>query len=74
MLEAALDLLLALCAADGGALAVLCQLGFIPAVLRFALPSNPIGLRHQVRRACCFGWLAGWFRWVDQLVGALVGG
>ncbi len=48
VLEAALDLLQLLAAADGEALSGCCRLGFIPAVLRFALPSTPIDLRLQV--------------------------
>ena len=48
VLEAALDLLLVLAAADADVLLACCRLGFIPAVLRFALPSTPIDLRLQV--------------------------
>lgn len=57
VLEAALDLLLLLAAADEAALASCCRLGFIPAVLRFALPSTPIDLRLQVWAAASAG---GW--------------
>ena len=49
MLDAALSLLLALCTQDAAALLACCQLGFCPAVLRFALPGSALELRLQVR-------------------------
>ena len=48
VLGAALDLLRALCSQDHSALRACCQLGFCPAVLRFALPSTPLDIRLQV--------------------------
>ncbi|PRW61538.1 MAP3K epsilon kinase 1-like isoform X2 [Chlorella sorokiniana] len=47
VLGAALDLLRALCSQDHSALRACCQLGFCPAVLRFALPSTPLDIRLQ---------------------------
>lgn len=51
VLGAALDLLRVLCSQDHAALRACCQLGFCPAVLRFALPSTPLDIRLQVGRA-----------------------
>lgn len=48
VLDAALALLHTLCCADLAALAALCQLGFCPAVLRFAQPPAPLDIRLQV--------------------------
>ena len=51
VLDAALTLLLALSGSDPAALLACCQLGFIPAVLRFASPSTPLDLRMRASRA-----------------------
>jgi hypothetical protein len=68
VLEAALELVVALGrGGDGGALRLLCALGFIPAVLRFALPSSPVDIRLQVGggegvvwgSGGCMGWGQG---------------
>lgn len=47
VLDSALDLLLALCSADAASLRACCDLGFCPAVLRFALPATPLDVRLQ---------------------------
>ena len=57
VLDAALTLLLALSGSDPAALLACCQLGFIPAVLRFASPSTPLDLRMQAST-----WLRLWLR------------
>ena len=52
-----------LCAADSTVLLACCQLGAIPAVLRFALPSNPLDLRLQVSHGKQLIWLRWWWWW-----------